>query len=134
MRAILAAALGLAAVPILGLAAPASAQLLTPRPFASPNLQQQMDLQLRLNALQAQQSQANSQAVTQQNQLMNLEAQLQAQQAYANVQAESATPRLAPPPVIGPMPQIDTSQLASMPDAALAASNARIRAAAANRH
>ena len=128
------AALGLVAVPLLALAAPASAQPLTSPPFGGRSLQQQMDLQLRLNALQAQQDQASSQAVNQQNQLMNLEAQLRAQQTYADIRAESATPRLAPPPETGPMPQIDTSQLASMPDATLAASNARIKAAAANRH
>jgi hypothetical protein len=49
------------------------------------------------------------------------------------VQAQSYSPRLPPPPEHGPAPQIDLSQLATIPDATLAASNARVRAAAENR-
>ena len=69
------------------------------------------------------------------NELAALEARLQTEQALSNLQAARATP---PVPLILPNPRVsgspvDTRPFASIPDATLAASNARVRAAADNR-
>ena len=74
------------------------------------------------------------QLVQQQNQIMSLEAQLRTQQNLADVRALAVSPRLPPPNVNGraPPPQIDTSQLASIPDSALADSNKKVLDAAGN--
>jgi hypothetical protein len=70
------------------------------------------------------------------NELAVLQARVQAEQAISDLQAARASPVLSPavrgsdtaPPAL-----IDTSQLVSIPDDVLAQSNARVRAAAANR-
>jgi hypothetical protein len=108
-------------------AAPAAAQPLNP---GGTGLQATMDLQLRLNALQAQQDMIERQSVIQQNQLSNLETQMRSQQALADVRAQAATPVV---PQLSSGAQLDTGRLAQIPDAALADSDARVRAAAQNR-
>lgn len=80
------------------------------------------------------QEQLRQQLVAQHNELMALEAQLRAQQAITDLQAQRQTPRLTPPDLSRrPLPAIDTSRLASIPDAALAESNRRVLEAARNR-
>jgi hypothetical protein len=69
------------------------------------------------------------------NELSALQSRMQTNQALSDIAALRAAPPLptvAPPPG-GPAPVIDISQLATIPDATLAASNARVRAAADNR-
>lgn len=69
------------------------------------------------------------------NDLAVLQAHEQSNQALSNLQAariEPAAPTVAFNPN-APPPIIDVSKLASIPDAALADSNARVRAAAGNR-
>jgi hypothetical protein len=109
---------------VCALAGPAVAQ---PLPSGQSNLQGQMDLQLRLNALQAQQDMSERQSVIRETQTMALEARLRAEQAQAALRETAMT---RPP---SPAPQLDASRLVSIPDAALAASEARVRAAANNR-
>ena len=74
------------------------------------------------------------QLVQQQNQIMSLEAQLRTQQALADLRALAVSPRLPPPHLNSkaPPPQIDTGQLASIPDSALADSNRKVLDAADN--
>ena len=68
------------------------------------------------------------------NEIATLQARLQSEQAMANLQAQRSPPPL-PALWIAPAspPLIDPAKLVSIPDAALAQSNARIRAAADNR-
>jgi hypothetical protein len=103
------------------------------QPLQSPSLQESLDAANRAMGLQAQQDQLARQAVLQQNQLTVLEAQIRTEQAIADIQAHSRTPQIPPPPS-GASPNLDTSQLASSPDARLAESNARVKAAAAHHH
>jgi hypothetical protein len=82
-----------------------------------------------------QQEATRQQLIQQQNQIMSLDAQIRAQQALSDVQAQARVPQLPLPDVTPgrPLPQIDTSQLASIPDAALADSNKKVLEAAGNR-
>ncbi|MDB5416640.1 MAG: hypothetical protein JWP50_59 [Phenylobacterium sp.] len=86
------------------------------------------------NQMLVQQEQMRQQMVQQQNQLMVMEAQLHGQQSQQDIQALKINPRLALPNVsgAGALPQIDPSQLASIPDAALADSNKKVLDAARN--
>lgn len=124
----LAVAFGLAVVS-LAPATSALAQSLQPQSQRSP-LQQSMDANLRDMQLRAQQDMVARQSVLQQNQLTVLEAQIRTQQAIEDVQAQTRAPQLAPSGA--GLPNLDTSKLASIPDDRLAASNARVRAAAGN--
>lgn len=78
---------------------------------------------------------ARARDVTLTNDLAVLQASAQTERALNNI----ATARIAPPAPVAapdaglPPPNIDPSQLAQIPDATLAASNARARAAAQNR-
>ena len=67
------------------------------------------------------------------NELAALQARAQADQALANLQATRTTPVLPTYGGGGRPAVIDTSKLISIPDALLAQSNARVRAAANNR-
>jgi hypothetical protein len=72
------------------------------------------------------------------NDLAAMQARLQTEQAVSNIAAARAAAP-APPPLRGatrpgaPAPVIDATKLVSIPDAALAQSNARVLAAANNR-
>jgi hypothetical protein len=69
------------------------------------------------------------------NEVSTLQARVQSEQTLNDItalRARPALPALAYNPK-APAPVIDTSKLASIPDAALADSDARVRAAAANR-
>lgn len=112
----------LALLTMLSLAAPAAAE-----PYRDLNLAR--DAQAVADA-QA----ARSRDIATTNELATLQTRLQSDQAVASLQAQ----RSPQPPAALPGPQaapsgIDTSKLVSIPDATLAQSNARIRAAAANR-
>jgi len=100
-------------------------------PAIAQSLQATMDAQLRASELQAQQDMAARQAVLQQNQLTVLEAQIRAEQAIADVQAQG---RSRPSPPLQGGARLDAGQFASIPDDRLAASNARVKAAADNHH
>lgn len=96
----------------------------------SPSVQTQMAEQQQLGLLRAQQAEAARQAVIQQTQLFSLETQLRTQQNLATLQTMGVTPTIPPPPPGAPPRDIDVSDLASMPEATLADSNARVKAAA----
>lgn len=110
----------LAVIAALSFASPALAQI-APNPSLLPD-----PGQMALQEMQRQQM------VQQQNQIMSLEAQLRTQQALAAVEALKVAPRLTPPNTNGraPPPVNDTSQLASIPDSALADSNRKVLDAA----
>ena len=87
--------------------------------------------------LQAQADLARQREIELNNRLSNLEARQQTDQALRDIQALRQRPTLptiydpyAEPPPRAPVP---AGAFASIPDDALAASNARVRAAAANR-
>lgn len=111
---------------LLGLAAVAG-------PAVAQSLQTQMDISQRAAEARAQQDLADRRAVILENRLTTLEAQVRSQQALDDLQAQTQPRPLPPPPAGGPPPQIDTRGLASIPDDALAASNARVRAASEGR-
>jgi hypothetical protein len=117
----------------LAAAAPAAAQNLSGRANA---LQAQTAADIaRLNELTALQDLQRQRDVAQQNQLSTLDAQLRTQQGLADIRAQSYTPTI-PLSAYAPgvaAPNFDASKLVSIPDAALAASNQRVKAAAANR-
>ena len=97
-----------------------------------------MMLSLQRDAeLQAQANLARQREVELTNRLSTLEARQQTDQALSDIAALRQRPAMpsiydpnAPPPERAPVP---AAAYASMPDAALAASNARVRAAAENR-
>jgi hypothetical protein len=97
----------------------------------SPGLRGYVNTQSQLDLLRAQQDLAARQQVLQQIEQSRLDAQLRTEQNFATLRAQTNPPQLPPP--AGGDAQIDVSGLASIPDAALAASNARVRAAAENR-
>jgi len=97
------------------------------------SLQQQFDLNARAAELRAQQNLADQRSVILENRLNNLEAQQRTQQAFDDLQAQTRTPQLPAPYPGAPPPQIDTSNMATIPDSTLEESNARVRAAAGNR-
>ena len=70
------------------------------------------------------------------NERFALDARIRTEQALGELARAAARPALAPTPIAplgAPLPMIDTGRLADIPDAALAQSNARVRAASANR-
>jgi hypothetical protein len=90
------------------------------------------------NQMRAEQDMARQRGVALQNELMALDARIRTEQTIRDVQAQGRTVRLPtpqerqPPPPSRP-PPFDAGQVASIPDQALAASNARVREAAGNR-
>jgi hypothetical protein len=108
----------------LAMAGPAAAQ-----PYLG--MAQARDAQASADALAARNRDV---AIT--NELAVLQARAQSDQALSNLQAARIAPVL--PPILAPAARgapavIDTSKLVSIPDAILAQSNARVRAAANNR-
>jgi len=78
---------------------------------------------------------ARSRDIVTTNALSTLQAQVQTSQALSDIGSLRVRP-MVPTVPLGPhtpAPRIDTSKFASIPDAELAASNARVRAAADNR-
>ena len=117
------AAAGLALALSLAAASAAMAQTVQPS----------IELELRAAQLRDLQSMADRRAVELHNQFMVLDAQQRTQRALSDVQAQNYRPILPAPPRNAAPPQIDTSRLASIPDAKLEASNAAVRAAVENR-
>ncbi len=111
------------------LAAPALAQ---PDAVAQALARRQAIDRFQVDQLRMQQDLAARQAVIQRNDLSYLEHQLRTQQTLSAVQAQSQSPQIPPPPAGGAPRSIDVSGLASIPDAALAESNEKVRAAAGN--
>ena len=91
--------------------------------------------QFQLDDLRARQEASERASVARSNELMALDARLRADQAVADLQAQRmplANPSLLyKPPLSGASPT--TQRYPSMPDSALAESNRRVQAAAANR-
>jgi hypothetical protein len=119
---------------ILGSASSAAAQ--TPRdpPRRDPTLREltyAQDAQRNADARAA-----RNRDIALANQLSVNQATVQTDRVIANVAAATARPPVTPLALDprAPPPMIDVSQLAQIPDAMLAASNARARAAADNRH
>jgi hypothetical protein len=113
----------LIAVLVLAAATPAAAQ-----PYRG--LTQSLDAQ---NAAAAQAARARD--IAQTNELAALRARLQADETLATVAAGRVSPSVPTVPFNpkAPAPVIEMSQLAQIPDATLAASNARAVAASENR-
>jgi hypothetical protein len=90
----------------------------------------------QLDALRADQSAAQLHAIQQDNERMALEARLRASQAVLDLELQRALPpQVSLPPYPGagaPAQPFDVSKLPSIPDAALAASNKRVRDAVKN--
>lgn len=109
---------------ILALAAsPAAAQVVGP-----------ID-QMQLDALRMQQENAGRRLIDQQNQLMAAEAQARADRAVLELRLERDLPVRLPAPVAAPLPRTADAPgtFPSIPDAALAESNRRIRDATRDR-
>jgi hypothetical protein len=91
-------------------------------------------LNLQLRAELAHQQEMERQRVTAQtNELMALEARLKTEQSLATLRLQSVRPVLPEPYLTGEGAAILPSSYPQIPDDRLAASNARVRAAAANR-
>lgn len=115
---------------MLGTAGPVMAQPYLIQPY--------LGLQARDAQVQADIQALRYRDVQTTNELAALQARAQADQAVGNLQAARVPPVIpgvepAVPARRAPLTVIDTSKLISIPDAALAQSNARIRAAAENR-
>ena len=78
---------------------------------------------------------ARSRDIVTTNQLSTLQAQVQTSQALSDIGALRVRPTVPTVPLgpHTPAPRIDTSKFASIPDSTLAASDARVRAAADTR-
>ncbi len=104
----------------------------------APALAQDFNAILMENQMRAEQELARQRGVALHNELMALDARVRSEQAIRDIQAQGRTPRLPlppepqPPPPATP-PPFDSGQIASIPDAALSASNARVREASENR-
>ena len=113
----------------LAAAAPAAAQPIAPAPYTV--LQDARDGE-RFAAEQA----ARQRDIALTNELSRLQAQAQTNQGLVDLQAMRtgpAAPSFTPGPNGAP-PRLDTRKLVQIPDAELADSNAKVRAASQNRH
>ncbi|HEY8004711.1 MAG TPA: hypothetical protein VIE16_10815 [Phenylobacterium sp.] len=79
---------------------------------------------------------ARSRDIALTNELSTLQARVQSTQGLSDLAAMRAPPAtpIVPRPPGAPSPRIDAGQFASIPDAELADSNAKVRAAADNHH
>ena len=129
--------LPLAAALTLAAAWPAVAQV-PPRPLPIPPPPIAAN-SLETNAIWARQEAldeiARQQSVARQNQLMSFEAQIRTEQNLRSTPGLQLPASIPLPDVrgAGPYPQIDTGDLASIPDSVLADSNRKVLEAAANR-
>jgi hypothetical protein len=127
MRVAIAVFTSLLALPLI-LAAPATAQPIAGHPFEALTFAHDADRSAAALA-------ARDRDVAVGAQLNLLQTESQTDRALGNIAAGRVNPGVPTIPFNpkAPPPRIDPSQLAEMPDATLAASNARIRAAADNR-
>jgi hypothetical protein len=119
---------------ILGSATSAAAQTVLDPPRRDPTIR---DLTYAQDAQRnADARAARNRDIAQSNELSVNQATAQTDRVIANVTAATARPPATPLALDphAPPPMIDVGQLAQIPDATLAASNARARAAADNRH
>ena len=114
---------------LFGLAVAGPALALPPRPVPPPPLASYGALQAQTNLLQVQQDLAARQAEIQQMDAFRLENQMRTEQNLASLRALGTQPPL-PAPVAGAATHVDAGGFVSIPDSALAASNAAVRAAA----
>lgn len=91
------------------------------------------DLESQNQQYQAQQMIDRQRAVAQENQLNTLDARIQNQERMQGLGTMRSQPTLAPLANDVRAPALNMSNFASIPDAALASSNARVRAASQNR-
>lgn len=105
--------------------------LATGAPAAAQDYRATMDM--RDGQLAAEAQAARQREVELTNRRSVLESQMSSEQAMRDLQAMSPRPSMPLPAPNAPPPIIDSSKLASIPDAVLADSNARVRAGAANR-
>jgi len=112
----------------LGLAAPVIASPAAAQDYRGLALQQEAG---RLADAQA----IRNRDIVITNDLSTLQARVQSNQALSDIAALRASPSVSTVPLgpYTPPPRIEAGKFASIPDAALAQSNARVRAAAANR-
>ncbi|WP_312161443.1 hypothetical protein [Phenylobacterium sp.] len=91
------------------------------------------DLEIQNQQYQAQQMIDRQRAIALENQLNTLDARIQSQERLQGL--EAMRPRSTPAPLESAVqpPALSMSNFASIPDAALASSNARVRAASQNR-
>lgn len=104
----------------------------------APALAQDMGAILRDNEMRQQLEMSRQQGVALHNEMMALDARVRTEQAIRDTQVQGRTIRIPvpaerQPPPAATAPAFDAAGLASIPDSALAASNARVREAAANR-
>lgn len=90
------------------------------------------------NQMRAEQEMARQRGVALHNEFMALDARVRSEQAIRDAQVQGRTLRLPTPserqpPPAATAPPFDPGQIASIPDEALAASNARVREASQNR-
>jgi hypothetical protein len=120
-------------------AAATAAVAQVPRPLVRPPPYAGLPISGGYGALLAQQRAqddlARLQDIARQNQLMSLEAQMRTEENLASAPGPQLPATIPVPDVSGsgPYPQIDTGQLASIPDSVLADSNRKVLDAANNR-
>ena len=104
----------------------------SPAPAQAPRDPVARDLTIRNQELQAQQMIDRQRSVALENDLNALDARIQSQERLQGLQAQRG-PTLAPlDPEVRP-PPLNMGSYASIPDAALAASNVRVREASQNK-
>jgi len=104
----------------------------------APTFAQDFNSIMLENQMRAEQEMARQRGVALHNEFIALDARVRSEQAIRDAQAQGRTVRLATaperqPPPAATAPPFDSGQIASIPDAALAASNARVREASQNR-
>ena len=104
----------------------------SPAPAQAPRDPVARDLTIRNQELQAQQMIDRQRSIALENDLNALDARVQSQERLQGLQAQRG-PTLAPLASDVKPPALDMGSYATIPDAALAASNARVREAAQNR-
>jgi len=104
----------------------------SPAPAQTPRDPVARDLTIRNQELQAQQMIDRQRSVTLENDLNALDARVQSQERLQGLQAQRG-PTLAPLASEVKPPPLSMGSYASIPDAALAASNARVRESSQNK-
>ncbi|MBA4013287.1 MAG: hypothetical protein C0481_15590 [Phenylobacterium sp.] len=104
----------------------------SPAPAQAPRDPVARDLTIRNQELQAQQMIDRQRSVALENDLNSLDARVQSQERLQGLQDQRG-PTLAPLASEVKPPPLNMGSYASIPDAALAASNARVREASQNR-
>ena len=104
----------------------------SPAPAQAPRDPVARDLTIRNQEAQAQQMIDRQRSVALENDLNALDARIQSQERLLGLQAQRGPTRAPLDPEVRP-PPLNMGSYASIPDAALAASNARVREASQNK-